>query len=97
MENKRQTDYDTEVLVEEITDAKVDKPKSIILYNDDHNSFEHVIDCLVAYCKHSSEQAQQCALIVHNVGKCDVKNGDFKKLKPIAEALREKGLTAKIE
>lgn len=70
---------------------------SIILYNDDHNSFEHVIICLMKYCDHIMNQAEQCALIVHNNGKCSVKSGTYDELKPICEALLENGLTAKIQ
>lgn len=68
----------------------------IVLYNDDHNSFDHVINCLMAYCEHQMTQAEQCALIVHNNGKCSVKNGSYDDLKPICEALLEQGLTAQI-
>jgi ATP-dependent Clp protease adaptor protein ClpS len=51
----------------------------------------------MAYCEHQMTQAEQCALIVHNNGKCAVKNGTFDDLKPICEALLEQGLTAKIQ
>ena len=81
---------------EEIVTILVDN-KDLILYNDDHNTFEHVIDMLVKYCDHSAIQGEQCAWIVHNNGKCSVKRGEFNKLKPICEALLEAGLTAKIE
>ena len=67
--------------------------KSIVLYNDDHNTFDHVISCLVQYCGHTDSQAEQCALIVHTKGKCSVKNGGLEELKPIHEALLENGLT----
>lgn len=70
---------------------------SLILYNDDHNSFDHVITCLVKYCKHTELQAEQCALIVHQNGKCDVKSGPKDELVPICTALLDNGLTAKIE
>ncbi len=69
----------------------------IILYNDDVNTFDYVIDSLVKYCEHNTIQAEQCAHIVHHNGKCQVKRGEFKALKPICEALLEKGLSAKIE
>jgi len=82
-----------EVIVKE----KKDRQKSIVLINDDFNSFDHVIECLVKYCKHSVHQGHQCALIVHNNGRCDVKRGTYDKLLPICEALLENGLTAEIE
>jgi ATP-dependent Clp protease adaptor protein ClpS len=68
----------------------------IILFNDDVNTFDHVIEMLVKYCEHDIIQAEQCAWIVHNNGKCDVKNGSYKELKPICEALLEGGLSAEI-
>ena len=68
-----------------------------MLYNDDVNTFDHVINQLVKYCDHNVIQAEQCAHIVHYNGKCQVKHGEFDKLRPICEALLEKGLTAKIE
>lgn len=70
---------------------------SLYLHNDDFNTFNHVIECLIAYCDHQQLQAEQCALIVHNNGKCEVKRGSRKKLKPILESLLENGLTATIE
>jgi len=71
--------------------------KNIVVYNDDVNTFEHVILCLIKYCRHSLEQAEQCTHIIHNNGKCAVKSGNFNKLKPIYEALLENGILAKIE
>ncbi len=71
--------------------------KALILYNDDVNTFEWVIDCLVKVCGQDPLQAEQCAHLVHFKGKCVVKNGTFKKLKPFCESLLEKGLSAKIE
>lgn len=73
------------------------KEWSIVLYNDDVNSFEHVIDCLCKYCKHEPMQAEQCAMIVHHNGKIAVKQGDYDDLRPICEALCENGLSAQIE
>ena len=81
---------------EEVVTILVDN-KDLILYNDDHNTFEHVINILIKYCDHSEIQAEQCAWIVHNNGKCSVKRGEYNQLKPMCEALLEAGLTAKIE
>ncbi len=69
----------------------------IVLYNDDVNTFDHVIDCLMKYCKHNAQQAEQCALLVHTKGKCVVKSGDYSTLQPLCEALCENGLSAQIE
>ena len=68
----------------------------IILFNDDVNTFDHVIDTLIAVCKHTSEQAEQCAILVHYKGKCTVKTGDFDELKPQCTQLLQAGLSAEI-
>jgi ATP-dependent Clp protease adaptor protein ClpS len=70
---------------------------SIILYNDDFNTFDHVIFCLVQICNHEVIQAEQCAWIVHTNGKCIVKTGEYKELEPLCTSLLEKGLSAIIE
>lgn len=82
--------------VAEVEELLVDQ-FDLILYNDDVNTFDHVINQLMKYCDHNVIQAEQCAHIVHYNGKCQVKHGEFDTLKPICEALLEKGLTAKIE
>ena len=69
----------------------------LVLYNDDHNTFDHVINCLVEYCKHDVYQAEQCAWIVHTKGKCAVKSGEYALLEPLCTALLDKGLSAQIE
>ena len=84
---------DDDVLILE----KKEKTKSIVVYNDNVNTFEHVILCFIKYCEHNILQAEQCAHIIHNNGKCAVKNGSFDKLLPVCEALLDQGLTAKIE
>ena len=66
----------------------------IILWNDDVNTFEWVIECLVKYCGHAIEQAEQCAYIVHFNGKCSVKKGEKKKLEKILKQLTAASLTA---
>jgi ATP-dependent Clp protease adaptor protein ClpS len=70
---------------------------SLVLYNDDYNTFDHVIDCLVKYCEHNAMQAEQCAWIVHTNGKCAVKSGGYEELEPICVGLLDNGLSAKIE
>lgn len=87
---------DTEELLEEDILTKVTEELSIVLFNDDHNSFDWVIECLMTVCSHDLLQAEQCTYLVHYAGKCSVKTGTFKDLKPLCEALLEKGLTAKI-
>jgi ATP-dependent Clp protease adaptor protein ClpS len=68
----------------------------IVVYNDDVNTFDHVIDTLIRVCNHTSEQAEQCSLIVHYNGKCTVKTGTIDKLKPQCTQLLEAGLSAEI-
>lgn len=81
-----------EVLVEELTSLN----NEIILYNDDVNTFDHVIETLIRVCKHTSEQAEQCSIIVHYKGKCTVKTGSLDELKPQCTQLLEAGLSAEI-
>ncbi len=90
---------DTIVLpfVDPVEEILKEYPNVIILYNDDVNTFDHVIDGLVMYCAHTPIQANQCATIVHHKGKCDVKHGYYHNLEPICTALLEHGLKAKIE
>lgn len=74
-----------------------DDKHAIILYNDDVNTFDHVINSLVRICKHELEQAEQVAWIVHTKGKCDVKHGSIDLLKPMCRSLQNLGLSAVIE
>lgn len=68
----------------------------LVIFNDDVNTFDHVIDLLVKYCNHDSVQAEQCALLVHYKGKCAVKKGALQELNLISEILSENGLTVEI-
>ena len=86
-----QTEAFVELLEEKIAEF------SLVLYNDDYNTFDHVINCLMRYCDHDMIQAEQCAWIVHSNGKCVVKAGVYQELEPICVGLLEKGLSAKIE
>lgn len=70
---------------------------TIVLFNDDVNTFDHVIDTLVKVCNHEAIQAEQCALLVHYKGKCDVKSGDIDDLVPMCSALLDAGLSAEIQ
>ncbi|MEO0311729.1 MAG: hypothetical protein RIQ89_1386 [Bacteroidota bacterium] len=69
----------------------------LVLFNDDVNTFDHVITSLVEICNHDMLQAEQCTLIVHYNGKCAVKNGGFKDLVPMRDALCDRGLSAVIQ
>jgi ATP-dependent Clp protease adaptor protein ClpS len=72
------------------------KQNEIVLYNDDVNTFDHVIDTLINACDHTPEQAEQCSIIVHYKGKCTVKTGPYDELKPRCSKLLEAGLSAEI-
>lgn len=82
--------------VEELVDVEEEKPNVLILLNDDVNTFDFVIESLVEICKHDYPQAEQCAFITHHKGQCDVKHGTFDKLKPMKDALLDRGLMAEI-
>ena len=75
---------------------KVNKQNEIVLYNDDVNTFDHVIDTLMYACEHTPEQAEQCSIIVHYKGKCTVKTGSLSELKPRCSMLLDAGLSAEI-
>jgi ATP-dependent Clp protease adaptor protein ClpS len=81
-----------ELLLEEETVQQ----NEIVLFNDEVNTFDHVINTLMAVCEHSPEQAEQCSLIVHYKGKCTVKTGEYEELKPKCSKLLQAGLSAEI-
>ena len=74
----------------------VQKNNEIVLYNDEVNTFDHVIETLIYACDHTSEQAEQCSIIVHYKGKCTVKTGEYEELKPRCSKLLAAGLSAEI-
>lgn len=69
----------------------------VLLHNDDVNTFQWVIECLVDICSHDPIQAEQCAWIVHYKGRATVKSGDLGKMQSIATALCDRGLSATVE
>ena len=81
-----------EVLIKE----EVKTQNEIVLYNDEVNTFDHVIETLIHACDHTAEQAEQCSLIVHYKGKCTVKTGLYDDLKPRCSVLLKAGLSAEI-
>ncbi|AXO80052.1 ATP-dependent Clp protease adaptor ClpS [Olleya aquimaris] len=75
----------------------LEKPNNeIVVYNDDVNTFDHVIDTLIYACDHTPEQAEQCTILVHYKGQCTVKTGSYKDLEPRCTMLLEAGLSAEI-
>lgn len=89
-EEKRQYQEESEVLVQE------DSWHEIVLFNDEVNTFDWVIDSLIEVCEHSPEQAEQCAVITHYKGKCSVKSGSYDELEPKCSSLLHRGLSAEI-
>ncbi|MBY0536718.1 MAG: ATP-dependent Clp protease adaptor ClpS [Chitinophagaceae bacterium] len=88
---REQEDFDVETL------TAPPENWSLIVWNDDVNSFEWVIETLMEVCGHSAEQAEQCAFIIHFKGKYAVKNGDYDDLKPQCDAITERGIGATLE
>ena len=77
--------------------TSLDNPCQLIVWNDEVNTFEWVIETLVDVCKHSQEQAEQCAYIIHFRGKYAVKSGSYDDLKPACDAITERGINATVE
>ena len=90
--DKPQREYEEEVALLE----NEDEVYKLVLYNDDVNTFDFVIECLIEICKHTLEQAEQCTILVHYKGKCTVKTGSLELLKPMHEKLISRGLTSEI-
>lgn len=78
------------------TFSVTERKRNLILFNDDVNTFDFVIECLVEICSHQPEQAEQCAYIIHFKGKCAVKEGSSEVLQPMCKELNRRGLTAEI-
>ena len=80
-----------------VIDPEVKPENHLVIYNDDVNTFDFVIDSLIEVCRHDRLQAEQCTMLIHYKGKCAVKDGSFKGLRPMCEALVDRGLSASIE
>ena len=90
MSTKEKIQEEVDVLEKEINQHE------IVLFNDDVNTFDHVIDSLIDVCEHTLEQAEQCSILVHYKGKCTVKTGEYKDLKPRCSKLQQLGLSAEL-
>ncbi len=89
----------TKPLQEEETEILTDTedPCHLVVWNDEINTFEWVIQTLMEVCQHSEEQAEQCAWLIHTKGKYAVKNGSYDELKPMCDAITERGIGATVE
>jgi ATP-dependent Clp protease adaptor protein ClpS len=88
--------YQEEQLVDVLEAIETTDLMDLVVFNDDFNTFEHVIETLIKVCKHTLEQAEQCTLIIHHKGKCAVKKGSIDFLKPMRDAICEAGIDARI-
>ena len=79
----------------ELLEEEIDL-RDLVVFNDDFNTFDHVINTLIRVCKHSTEQAEQCTWLIHFKGKCTVKSGSFDELKPMKDGICDAGIDAKI-
>jgi len=88
-----------ETLIEEeiLLDTSLERSCQLIVWNDEVNTFEWVIETLIDICGHTPEQAEQCALIIHSQGKYAVKYGSYDVLKPLCDAITERGINATVE
>jgi ATP-dependent Clp protease adaptor protein ClpS len=89
----------TSVTYQEDTDVLTahDNPFSLIVWNDEVNTFEWVIETLIDICGQTQEQAEQCAMLIHTKGKYAVKRGSYDELKPMCDAITDRGIGATIE
>ena len=88
---------DVEVEEEICLDELLDDGHEVVLYNDDHNTFDFVIDTLIDLCRHNEVQAEQCAVLVHYKGKCSVKKGDYETMLSISREMNRRGLSSVVE
>ena len=81
----------------ENTEDQISEEKDLILHNDDHNTFDFVIETLIEVCDHDPVTAEQLTLIVHYKGKCTVRSGDLEELTPMSREMSDRGLTVSIK
>jgi ATP-dependent Clp protease adaptor protein ClpS len=89
-------EFQEDILVEVLDAVETTDLMDLVVFNDDINTFEHVTRTLIKVCQHTPEQAEQCTLIIHYKGKCQVKKGTFDFLRPMREAICEAGIDARI-
>jgi ATP-dependent Clp protease adaptor protein ClpS len=89
-------DFQGEEMVDVLEVIETTDLMDLVVFNDDVNTFDHVINTLIKVCKHSQEQAEQCTMLIHYKGKCTVKNGNFDFLKPMRDSICEAGIDARI-
>lgn len=90
-------EFETGTVHETDTLTLEDQGCSLIVWNDEVNTFEWVIETLIQVCGHTAEQAEQCSLFIHFKGKYAVKQGSYDELKPMCDAITERGIGATVE
>ena len=94
MQPFEETDWSTDVeVLDEVVETDV---HNLVVFNDDVNTFEHVIETLIDVCAHTPEQAEQCTLLIHYKGKCSVKNGSWEELVPMRNEICRRGISAEV-
>ena len=88
--------YQEEVLEQVMEAVETTDLMDLVVFNDDINTFDHVIATLIRVCEHTPEQAEQCTLLIHYKGKCPVKTGTLDYLKPMRQSICEAGIDARI-
>ena len=89
-------DFQADEMVEVLEVIETTDLMDLVVFNDDVNTFDPVINTLIKVCKHTPEQAEQCTMLIHFKGKCTVKNGSFEFLKPMRDSICEAGIDARI-
>ena len=84
--------FEVGLLEEELADIN-----QLVVYNDEVNTFDFVIETLMKICRHTAEQAEQCTLLIHYTGRCVVKEGSFTDLLPMCSAIQDRGISADIQ
>ncbi len=94
MQPFEENDWSTNVdVLDEVVETDV---HNLVVFNDDVNSFDHVISTLIDVCAHTPEQAEQCTLLIHYKGKCSVKNGSWDELVPMRNEICRRGINAEV-
>lgn len=94
MQPFEENDWSTDVdVLDEVVETDV---HNLVVFNDDVNSFDHVISTLIDVCAHTPEQAEQCTLLIHYKGKCAVKNGSWDELVPMRNEICRRGINAEV-
>ncbi|MBN8822538.1 MULTISPECIES: ATP-dependent Clp protease adaptor ClpS [Spirosoma] len=94
MQPFEENDWSTDVdVLDEVIETDV---HNLVVFNDDVNTFDHVIETLIDVCKHTPEQAEQCTLLIHYKGKCTVKNGSWDELVPMRNEICRRGISAEV-